>query len=129
MSSFKDPNLPAHVEDYVEGDKVWYQPLNGNAWLGPAYVLCHRGQSVWIHANGDIKKVALFKIKPYELLDLEPQNTPNSQNSQSQGKQQKMVMLENGLSDAEDELDREEETRQYAMEMIDTEKIVLEPNI
>merc|ERR1712002_220890 len=29
-----------HLGDYVEGDKVWYQPLNGNAWLGPADVLC-----------------------------------------------------------------------------------------
>ena len=45
-----------HMRDYVEGDKVWYQPLNGNSWLGPASVLCQRGQSVWIHTNGDIKK-------------------------------------------------------------------------
>ena len=118
-----------HMRDYVEGDKVWYQPLNGNSWLGPASVLCQRGQSVWIHTNGDIKKVAACKTKPYELLDLEPQNTqdsPDSQitvpDSQSQGKKQKMVMLEDGLSDGEDVLDPEEETRQYAMEMIDTEK-------
>ena len=31
-------------------------------------------------------------------------------------------MLEDGLSDGEDVLDPEEETRQYAMEMIETEK-------
>ena len=31
-------------------------------------------------------------------------------------------MLEDGLSDGEDVLDQEEETRQYAMEMIDAEK-------
>ena len=27
-----------HMRDYVEGDRVWYQPLNGNSWLGPASV-------------------------------------------------------------------------------------------
>ena len=35
-----------HMRDYVEGDKVWYQPQNGNSWLCPAWVLCQRGQSV-----------------------------------------------------------------------------------
>ena len=34
-----------HMRDYVEGDKVWYQPQNGNSWIGPASVLCQRGQS------------------------------------------------------------------------------------
>ena len=29
-----------HIGDYVEGEKVWYQPLNGNSWLGPVVVLC-----------------------------------------------------------------------------------------
>ena len=29
-----------HLGDYVEGDIVWYQPMNGNSWLGPAQVLC-----------------------------------------------------------------------------------------
>ena len=37
-----------HLENYVEGDRVWYQPMNANSWLGPAIVLCHRGQSVWL---------------------------------------------------------------------------------
>ena len=41
-----------HMRDYVEGDKVWYQPLNGNSWLGLASLLFQRGQSVWIHTNG-----------------------------------------------------------------------------
>ena len=48
-----------HLGEYLEGDKVWYQPLNGNAWLGPAAVLCQRGASVWLHSQGDIKKVAV----------------------------------------------------------------------
>ena len=32
-----------HRCNYVEGDKVWFQPLNGNAWLGQAVVLCQQG--------------------------------------------------------------------------------------
>ena len=45
--------------------------MNGNSWLGPAAVLCQRGQSVWLHANEDLKKVAACKVKPYELIDQE----------------------------------------------------------
>ena len=48
---------------------MWYQPLNGNSWLGPAVVLCQRGQSVWVHSAGDIKKVASCKVKPFQLVD------------------------------------------------------------
>ena len=36
-----------HCKDYVEGDKVWFQPLNGNAWIGPALVVTQRGQRVY----------------------------------------------------------------------------------
>ena len=25
-----------HLDEYIEGDLVWYQPLNGKSWLGPA---------------------------------------------------------------------------------------------
>ena len=58
-----------HLWNYVEGDKVWYQPLNGIAWYGPAAVLCQRGNTVWLHSQGDIKKVAVSRVKPYDLVD------------------------------------------------------------
>ena len=29
-----------HRGNYAEGDKVWFQPLNGNTWLGLATVVC-----------------------------------------------------------------------------------------
>ena len=45
-----------HLGGNIEGDRVWYQHINGNSWLGPAAVLCQRGQSVWLHTNGDIEK-------------------------------------------------------------------------
>ena len=35
-----------HIGRYLEGNLIWFQYLNSNAWLGPAAVLCHRGQSV-----------------------------------------------------------------------------------
>ena len=34
-----------HLDNNLEGDKVWYQPLNKNSWLEPAIVLYHRGQA------------------------------------------------------------------------------------
>ena len=36
-----------HRRNYVKGDKVWFQPLNRNAWIGPALVVTQRGQSVY----------------------------------------------------------------------------------
>ena len=41
LKDFRDHRLMSyqHLGNFAEGDKVWYQPLNGNAWLGPAVVL------------------------------------------------------------------------------------------
>ena len=90
-------------------------------------------------------------MQPYELFEMDSQNTTqdqqDTQNTQStqhtqnthsqhtteqssvtvsspyiQGKKKKMVMLEDGLNDGEGEPDPEEETRTYAMKMIDAEK-------
>ena len=63
--------LYQHVGNYREGDKVWFQQRDGNNWFGPALVLCQRGQSMWLHSQGDIKKVAACKVKPYKLLQVE----------------------------------------------------------
>lgn len=75
---------------------------------------------MWIHTNWDIKKVAACKVKPYELI--ESQGTQDIPFSQSQSKKKKVVMLEDGLSDGEDVVTKDEETRQYAVNMIDAEK-------
>ena len=58
-----------HTGGFVEGDKVWFQPLNGTSWLGPAAVVCQRGQSVWLHTHGDLKKVAVCRVTLFELVD------------------------------------------------------------
>ena len=39
-----------HQGPYLEGDKVWYQQHDGNAWYGSASVLCQRDNSVWINS-------------------------------------------------------------------------------
>ena len=72
-----------HNEEYIEGDKVWFQPLNGNAWLGPALVVC---QSV-----RDLKKIAYCRVKLFELVDRDEESVLVS----------KDVMLEDGLEDFE----------------------------
>ena len=76
--------------------------MNGNSLLGPAAVLCQRGQSVWLHTNRDIKKVAACKVKPYELVD-------RKENDGKYEEVPKKVMLEDGLEDVKNQMDLEEE--------------------
>merc|ERR1711905_74413 len=58
-----------HQKNYVKGDKVWYQYKDGNAWYGPGEVIYQKGNTVFMHSNGDVKKVAVCKVKPYELIE------------------------------------------------------------
>ena len=50
---------------YIEGDKVWFQPRDSNAWFGPGTVVNHDGNIVWIRTGGDLRKVAQHKVQPY----------------------------------------------------------------
>ena len=59
---------------YKEGDEVFYQEKDKNAWLGPVKVFCQRGREVYIFANGNIKKVHVCKVKPFNCdvsIDME----------------------------------------------------------
>ena len=47
-----------HQDNNIEGNKVWFQCLHGNAWLGPAAVVCQRGQSLYLHTHSVLKKIA-----------------------------------------------------------------------
>merc|ERR1711872_317332 len=58
-----------HQGNYISGDKVWYQYKDGNAWHGPAEVIYQKGNTIFIHSNGDVKKVAACKIKPYDVKE------------------------------------------------------------
>ena len=60
--------------------------INDNALIGPALVVTQRGQSVYLHTHGDLKKIAACRVKPYELIDTE--------STQSNTRE---VILEDGL--------------------------------
>merc|ERR1712112_344595 len=55
-----------HQWDYIEGDKVWYQYKDTSAWHGPASVICQRGISVYVHANGEEEERRRRKKKKEE---------------------------------------------------------------
>ena len=40
-----------HRGQYLEGDRAWYQHQDFNAWLGPAHVVDHRENKVWLYMN------------------------------------------------------------------------------
>ena len=61
-------------------------------------MLCQRGQSVWVHTIGEIKKVVACKVKPFQLVD---RNSIKDSVS-------KKVMLEDRLEDIKDLLDPED---------------------
>ena len=74
--------------------------MNGNAWIRPALVVTQRGQSVYLHTYGDLKKIAACWVKPYELVHTETAQT--SQNTEENTHPNtKEVILENGLEDVE----------------------------
>ena len=79
-----------HRGNYIEGDKVWFQPLNGNAWLGLAAVVFQRGQSVYLHTHSNLKKIAACRVKPFKLLYWDEESAST-----------KEVMLEDGLENVE----------------------------
>ena len=43
-----------YQDRYVTGDKVFYQHQNSSAWLGPAEVVYHRDNKVWIYVSGNL---------------------------------------------------------------------------
>merc|ERR1712112_32161 len=58
-----------HQDNYIQGDKVWYQFKDGLAWHGPGEVIYQKGNAVFIYSNGDVKKVAACKVKLYDLKE------------------------------------------------------------
>ena len=83
------------------GRLVWYQPINGNSRLGPAAIICQRGQSVWLHNIRNTKKVATCRFKPFQLVDRESIKDSDS----------KKMMLEDGLEYVNNLLDQEEDKK------------------
>ena len=53
---------------YNEGDEVLYQEKDKKAWLGPVRVFCQKGREVYLFTNGNIRKVASCKVKPFRCF-------------------------------------------------------------
>ena len=49
-----------------EDDLVYYQTQNEKAWLGPVKVFAIKGNSIWIFAHGDTRKVPRCNVKLYK---------------------------------------------------------------
>merc|ERR1712029_1040292 len=49
--------------------KIWFQHNEGNAWHGPAEVVYQKGNTIFAYFNGEMRKVAMCRAKPYELVE------------------------------------------------------------
>lgn len=49
---------------YSSGYKVWYQNKNSSSLSGPAIVIYHETNMVWLRTGGYIKKVAEHRVHP-----------------------------------------------------------------
>merc|ERR1711954_175000 len=57
-----------HQDNYIAGDKIWFQHNECNAWHGPAEVVHQKGNTIFAYFNGEMRKVAMCRAKPYELI-------------------------------------------------------------
>ena len=78
-------------------------------------IKCKFMVTVWLLANGEIKKVVAFKVKPYKLIER------NMDDNCKCNKIKKKVRLKDGLEDIENLISPEKEEKQEAMEKADTE--------
>ena len=73
-----------HRGQYQEGDKVWYQHQDLNAWLVSAEVVYYRENRVWLYIYGNMQKVTTCRLKPFELvLREESPNIDGSKNNEN----------------------------------------------
>merc|ERR1711895_281122 len=101
-----------HQGNYIARDKIWYQYKDGNAWHGPAEVIYKKGNFVFIHSNGNVKKVATCRAKPYHLKE---RTEEEKEESNKQEKLPEIIEEENEaenddkIEDSETEIEEEDE--------------------
>merc|ERR1712163_92301 len=102
-----------HQDKYVQGDKVWFQYKDGLAWHGPGEVIYQKGNAVFIHSNGDVKKVAACKVKPYDLKEQteEEKEANNDKESPEIMEEEKMTENDDNKEESETEIEDENEVR------------------
>ena len=90
----------------MSGDKVWFQYKDGVVWHGPGGVIYQKGNTVFIHSNGDVKKVAECKVKPYELKE---RNEENKEENRDENRWNKMIEEDERVENNEMNDEKEEE--------------------
>merc|ERR1712177_70417 len=71
-----------HQGNYIAGDKIWFQHNEGNAWHGPAEVVHQKGNTIFAYFNGEMRKVAMCRAKPYELIERIERETKKNNNQE-----------------------------------------------
>ena len=101
-----------HWDRYVEDDKLWYQHQDSNHWLGPAEVLYHKENKVWVYSNGNVQKVVAIKVKPYELVPREDDEVKEDKNEENKNKNvNEAEMISNDQIDEWEETENEKRKR------------------
>ena len=83
---------------------VWYQYKDGNVQHGPGEVIYQKGNAVFIHSNGDVKKVAMCKVKPYELKE---RNEEKNEEKRDKERQNKIIEEDNKVESNDKEEEKE----------------------
>ena len=110
-----------HQDNYIQGDKVWYQYKDGLAWHGPGEVIYQKGNAVFIHSNGIVKKLAACKVKPYELKERKEENKEGKRDEDAWYKiieedERKENNEVNGEKEDEQEVEKEEKEDEQEVE-------------
>ena len=85
------------------------QNKDGVAWHGPALVICQRGNTVFIHSNGEIRKVAACKVKPCELKKREvDRKEENTVENRDENRWNKIIEEDERVEDKDAEMEDEQ---------------------
>ena len=74
---------------------------------GPGEVIYQKGNAVFIHSNGDVKKVAACKVKPYELKERKEESKEEKRDENDWNK-----MIEEDERSKPEEVNEEEKDEQ-----------------
>merc|ERR1712126_163540 len=116
-----------HKDNYIQGDKVWFQYKDGLAWHGPGEVIYQKGNIVFIHSNSDVKKVAACRAKPYELKERKEESKEGKIEKSDWNEmieEEERSKMEEVIEDEQKEKEEEPENEKEENEEQDNEKYV-----
>merc|ERR1712177_19798 len=99
-----------HQGNYIAGDIIWFQHNEGNAWHGPADVVYQKGNTIFAYYNGEMRKVAMCRAKPYELIErTEEEKNKNDEQEETPEIIEEESEAENDEKIEDSETEKEEE--------------------